>query len=202
MWDHEQADGRLRISDADRDQISDVLSEHVAEGRLTIDELDRRVGVLYAAQTRAEVVPLLADLPALAAPDEERHHLLGHEHEKLPTLPEWLTPDELVALAPTPMTAALSTPRQDKAAMRKRAKVRQDENAIGHTFQATRKSIGAALERARAAASSTEIAQLEQRLREANEAAQAGRQAAAAGNRAAAQQQLARLRSLALPDPA
>jgi hypothetical protein len=202
MWDREEADGRLRISDADRDQISDVLGEHVAEGRLTMDELDRRVGVLYAAQTRAEVVPLLADLPALAAPDEERHRLLGHEHEKLATLPEWLTPAELVALTPTPTPAAVCTPRQDKAAMRKRAKLRQDENAIGHTFQATRKSIGAALERARAAASSTEIAQLEQRLREANEAAQAGRQAVVAGNRAAAQQQLARLRSLALPDPA
>ena len=86
--------------------------------------------------------------------------------------------------------------------MRKQAKLRQDENAIGHTFQATRKSIGAALERARAAGSATEIAQLEQRLREANEAAQAGRQAVVAGNRAAAQQQLARLRSLALTDPA
>ena len=73
MGDHERADGRLRISDADRDQISDVLAEHVAEGRLTFDELDRRLGVLYAAQTRAEVAPLVADLPLLAAPGDERH---------------------------------------------------------------------------------------------------------------------------------
>ena len=64
MWDREQADGRLRISDADRDQISNVLGEHAAEGRLTLDELDRRLGVLYTAQTRAEVAPLVA----LAAP--------------------------------------------------------------------------------------------------------------------------------------
>ncbi|MGZ6135593.1 MAG: DUF1707 SHOCT-like domain-containing protein [Myxococcaceae bacterium] len=54
MWDREQADGRLRISDADRNQISNVLGEHAAEGRLTIDELDRRLGVLYAARTRAD----------------------------------------------------------------------------------------------------------------------------------------------------
>ena len=111
MWDHEQADGRLRISDADRDQISNVLGEHAAEGRLTIDELDRRLGVLYAAQTRAEVAPLVADLPLLAAPGEERHHLLAHEREKnLPTLPEWLTRAEVAALAP-PTRAAVSAPR-------------------------------------------------------------------------------------------
>ena len=199
MWSQEQAEGRLRISDADRDQISDVLGEHAAEGRLTMDELDRRLGVLYAAQTRAEVTPLLTDLPMLAARSEERHHILGHEREeKLPTLPEWLTPAELLALAP-PTTAAVTPPAPDKAAMRQRAKLRQDENAIGHTFQATRRSISVALERARAADSSTEIGLLEQRLHDANEAAQAGRQAVVAGNRAAAQQQLARLRSLAVP---
>jgi hypothetical protein len=202
MREHERADGRLRISDADRDQISDVLAEHVAEGRLTFDELDRRLGVLYAAQTRAEVAPLVADLPLLAAHGEERHHRLVHEREeKLPTLPEWLTPAEVTSSAP-PTRPTVSAPREDKAAMRKRAKLRQDENAIGHTCQATRKSIGAALERARTAGSSIEIERLEQRLREANEAAQAGRRAVTAGNRAAAQQQLALLRSLALTDPA
>ncbi len=201
MGDPEQADGRLRISDADRDQISDVLGEHAAEGRLTMDELDRRVGVLYAAQTRAEVAPLVADLPPLVAPGEERHHVLVHEREEsLPTLPEWLTPAEVTALAP-PARAAVSAPGAGKAALRKHAKLRQDENAIGHTFQATRRSIGAAVERARSAGNSTEVARLEQRLREANEAAQAGRRAVTAGNRAAAQQQLARLRSLALTDP-
>lgn len=203
MWDQEQVDGRLRVSDADRDQISDVLGEHAAEGRLTMNELDRRLGLLFAAQTRAEVAPLLADLPVLAAPGEVRHDLLGHEREeKLPTLPEWLTPAELVALVPPPSpTRAASAPRPDKAAIRKRAKLRQDENAIGHAFQAARRSIAAALERARAAGSSIETEELEQRLRDAHEAAEAGRQAATAGNRAAAQQQLARLRSLALPDP-
>ncbi len=204
MWEPEQVDSRLRVSDADRDQISDVLGEHAAEGRLTMDELDRRLGLLFAAQTRAEVAPLLADLPVLAAPGEEHHHLLGHEREeKLPTLPEWLKPAELVALVPPPSpTTAVSAPRQDKAAMRKRAKLRQDENAIGHAFQATRRSIAAALERARAAGSSIETEQLEQRLRDANAAAEPGRQAVTAGNRAAAQQQLARLRSLALPNRA
>ena len=202
MWDREQADGRLRISDADRDQISNVLAEHAAEGRLTIDDLDRRLGVLYAAQTRAEVAPLVADLPLLVAPGEARHHTLVHEREEsLPTLPEWLTQVAVAALAP-PARAAVSAPGAGKAAMRKQAKLRQDENAIGHTFQATRRSIGAALERARTAGSAIEITRLEQRLREANEAAQAGRRAVTAGNRAAAQQQLALLRSLAPTDPA
>lgn len=200
MWDDEEADGRLRISDADRDQISSVLGEHAAEGRLTIDELDRRLGILYVAQTRDEVAPLVADLPLLVTPGEEGHHLrFHHQEESLPMLPEWLTQAEVTALAP-PSRAVVYAPRDGNAAMRKQAKLRQDENAIGHTFQATRRSIGAALERARTADSSTEITRLEQRLRKANEAAQAGHRAVTAGNRAAAQQQLALLRSLALTD--
>jgi hypothetical protein len=199
MADQERIDGRLRISDADRDQISEVLSEHAADGRLTMDELDRRLGVLYAAQTRAEVARLLADLPALAAPEKDRHHFLHEREETVPSLPEWLGPGEFVALS-TPAVPAVSVGAEDKAAMRKRAKLRQDENAIGHTFKATRRSIAGAIARARAAGDYVQVEQLEERLREVNEAARAGREAVAAGNRGAAQQQLARLRSLAPPD--
>src|SRR5436309_7556392 len=86
--------GELRIGDSDRDQISDVLSEHVAEGRLTIDELDQRLGILYAARTRSEAAAVLADLPPLAAPGTAQHFQLGHTHEDpVPSLPAWLADD-------------------------------------------------------------------------------------------------------------
>src|SRR6516225_5797423 len=87
------------ISDADRDQISAVLSEHMAEGRLTVDELDQRVGRLYASRTREQAAAVVADLPALerhTPPEEPGHFHLGHEHaDPIPALPSWLTDGEL-----------------------------------------------------------------------------------------------------------
>jgi hypothetical protein len=202
--------GGLRISDSDRDQVADVLGEHAAEGRLTMDELDQRLGVLYAARTRAQAAAVVADLPALAAPQAPHHLRLGREHEHdSPGLPEWLTSNRQVDSAPpesgaVPAAAdgSTATPapiREDRAALRKRAKLRQDENAIGHTFQATRRAINAELERASASGQSDEVQRLKRRLGEAQQTADTARQAVAAGNRAEAQRLLARLRNL-VPD--
>ena len=55
---------RLRASDADRDRAASVLSEALAEGRLTAEEHSDRLDSIYAARTHADIVPLLADLPA------------------------------------------------------------------------------------------------------------------------------------------
>src|SRR5947209_17181071 len=86
--------GELRIGDSDRDQISDVLSEHVAEGRLTIDELDQRLGILYAARTRSQAAAVLADLPPLGGLGTTHHFHVGHAPEDaVPALPDWLTED-------------------------------------------------------------------------------------------------------------
>ena len=52
-----------RIGDADRDQAADCLREHLAQGRLSQDEFDDRLGVALAAKTSAEIEPLFADLP-------------------------------------------------------------------------------------------------------------------------------------------
>ena len=57
----------MRLSDADREQLYELLSNHAAAGRLTIEELERRVAVAAHAQTREEVAPLFADLPPLPA---------------------------------------------------------------------------------------------------------------------------------------
>lgn len=55
---------RLRASDADRDQAAKVLSDALAEGRLTADEHAQRLDSVYAAKTQAELVPVIDDLPA------------------------------------------------------------------------------------------------------------------------------------------
>lgn len=56
-------DGLLRSSDGERDQAVAMLSDHYAQGRLSLDELDRRVDQALAAATRAELRETLADLP-------------------------------------------------------------------------------------------------------------------------------------------
>ena len=59
--------GRLRASHADREQAIEALKDAFAQGRLTGDELDSRVGQAFASQTYAELAALTADLPAPAA---------------------------------------------------------------------------------------------------------------------------------------
>jgi hypothetical protein len=57
----------LRASDQDRDATAAVLSEALAQGRLTSTELAERIDATYAAKTVGELAPLTADLPALTA---------------------------------------------------------------------------------------------------------------------------------------
>ena len=54
----------LRVSDADRERVAELLRDAAGEGRLTVDELDERVERAYAARTGADLAPLTADLPA------------------------------------------------------------------------------------------------------------------------------------------
>jgi uncharacterized protein DUF1707 len=52
-----------RASDADRDIAADVLCAAVGDGRLTLDELDERLGAALSARTITELAALIADLP-------------------------------------------------------------------------------------------------------------------------------------------
>lgn len=54
---------RMRISDADRDRVAAVLSNALAEGRLTAEEHSERLDAIYAARTQAEIAPIVSDLP-------------------------------------------------------------------------------------------------------------------------------------------
>lgn len=58
-------DGHLRASDAERDEVIEVLRQHAADGRLTLAEFEERVGEALAATTRADLAPVLRDLPEL-----------------------------------------------------------------------------------------------------------------------------------------
>jgi hypothetical protein len=57
-------EAELRASDADRDRISDILRDALAEGRLSAEEHSERLDHVYAAKTLGELEPLVRDLPA------------------------------------------------------------------------------------------------------------------------------------------
>ena len=66
---HELAAGagdrnRLRASDADREQVIEVLKTAFVQGRLTMDEFALRVTQAYASRTYADLDALTADIPA------------------------------------------------------------------------------------------------------------------------------------------
>jgi len=55
--------GRMRVSDADREQAADVLREAAGQGRISMDELDERLELAYAAKTYADLTTVTHDLP-------------------------------------------------------------------------------------------------------------------------------------------
>jgi hypothetical protein len=58
----------IRASDHEREAVAQALRQHAVEGRLDATELEARLDALYGATLRADLVPLLADLPAAPAP--------------------------------------------------------------------------------------------------------------------------------------
>ena len=82
---------RVRASDAEREELAQVLRAAMTEGRLTLEEGEERLAKAYAATYRDELGPLVADLPDggrqawYAAQFEKpefvaaaRRHLRGH----------------------------------------------------------------------------------------------------------------------------
>ncbi|HUR08931.1 MAG TPA: DUF1707 domain-containing protein [Nonomuraea sp.] len=52
----------LRASDDDRERFVQVLQDAHADGRLMLDELEERLGVVYSARTLGELAAVTADL--------------------------------------------------------------------------------------------------------------------------------------------
>jgi Domain of unknown function (DUF1707) len=66
----------IRVSDGDRERAAGRLQQALAEGRITLSELEERLAVVYAARFEADLRAPLADLPgddvlprATASPD-------------------------------------------------------------------------------------------------------------------------------------
>lgn len=105
---------QLRISDADRHQVAEILRTAAGEGRIDFDELDERLEATYAARTYADLVPITFDLPVAGAhplpaqvaraqaspvvpgPDRERHVAImgGFERRGI-----WVVPQEMSIFA-------------------------------------------------------------------------------------------------------
>jgi len=69
---------QLRAADTDRDQTAELLRRAAAEGRITFEELDERIGRAYAAKTFADLQALTSDLPGpgvrASVPATPRYH--------------------------------------------------------------------------------------------------------------------------------
>ena len=53
----------MRVSDSDREQAAEVLREAAGHGRITMDELDERLELAYAAKTYGDLAAVTRDLP-------------------------------------------------------------------------------------------------------------------------------------------
>jgi hypothetical protein len=56
----------MRVSDSDRERAADVLREAAGHGRITMDELEERLELAYAAKTYADLAAVTRDLPGQA----------------------------------------------------------------------------------------------------------------------------------------
>jgi hypothetical protein len=58
----------MRASDADRERVAQILHGALAEGRITMEELEERLTTVYAAKTLSDLVPVTLDLPTSSTP--------------------------------------------------------------------------------------------------------------------------------------
>jgi len=53
----------LRVGDTEREAVAAELREHYAQGRLTLEDFQRRLDASFAAKTRADLDHIIQDLP-------------------------------------------------------------------------------------------------------------------------------------------
>ncbi|AXB46991.1 DUF1707 SHOCT-like domain-containing protein [Amycolatopsis albispora] len=58
----------MRVSDADRERVAQILHQAMSEGRITVEELEERLSTVYAAKTAADLRPVTIDLPVEGNP--------------------------------------------------------------------------------------------------------------------------------------
>ena len=57
------SDQHIRVSDAERNSVAELLGHHYADGRLDQAEFDERISRTMAAKTRGDLAGLFDDLP-------------------------------------------------------------------------------------------------------------------------------------------
>jgi hypothetical protein len=57
------SDQQIRVSDAERNAVAELLGQHYADGRLDQPEFDDRISRTMAAKTRGDLSGLFDDLP-------------------------------------------------------------------------------------------------------------------------------------------
>ena len=85
---------RAPAGDADRERIIGLLREHYAQGRLDDAELDRRMGVVLAAEFADEAAPAVDDLPPLRPQSPARRQRGGRHAQAAAPEPGWLPTSE------------------------------------------------------------------------------------------------------------
>lgn len=60
---------KLRVSDAEREHVVELLQRAIGRGLLDLDEFTERTDIALAARTRGELNAVLIDLPGLVHPD-------------------------------------------------------------------------------------------------------------------------------------
>ena len=79
----------MRLGDAEREALFAALSAHAAAGRLSVEELERRVEVVARALTREEAVVAVGDLPPLAPPGAASGRGRRGHGEVTQAAPDW-----------------------------------------------------------------------------------------------------------------
>jgi Domain of unknown function (DUF1707) len=77
---------RLKASDSDRDRVLDMLKAAFAQGRLTKDEFDARVGQTLVSRTWGDLIALTDDIPAWPIPRPVRKPARQPSSEPAPAL--------------------------------------------------------------------------------------------------------------------
>lgn len=105
---------QLRISDADRHAVAEVLRTAAGEGRIDLDELDERLEATYGAKTYADLVPLTADLPVAVTPRPAPAPAASRPHLPAPGGPSYTS--SLAVMSETRRQGAWEVPPKHNAA--------------------------------------------------------------------------------------
>lgn len=74
----------MRISDAERTEVADLLSRHYGDGRLDQAEFDQRLEQAMKAKTYRDLSGLFADLPNADAPGAPEAHRAATRPRRFP----------------------------------------------------------------------------------------------------------------------